>query len=325
MGNLRAEHLQIRIETVARERVSLLERLGDALLTKLPETPPNPPAGTICSYQPFFGIIKNGPPLTDVTADFTKGLESLPDICLIWREKQETYLKELLCRAGCSEDLSLAINAFTCTDCSEKPRFGFNSRQDVVPVLHYPYFALHQCFYSHCKIGNASVTPWTNKRIKVAGKAHHAICKKIIEMCGLDAGTATVQDMDAADAFLTCEKCVQYTGGENRRKLHKVMRWRSAMNHGHNTAWARATDADLISSARAVEKSSLKSALAGPSSFVCVHCNVAQSSASARSEHLSSEHGITGDAVDHYRRSLKDRKLNSQVFLVAEAVVSGGS
>ncbi|KAF8904582.1 hypothetical protein CPB85DRAFT_966367 [Mucidula mucida] len=133
MEKLRAVRLQQKIRNLTSDRVKLLRQLGDDLIAKLPETPPNPSASTLCTTQPVLDIIKNTPVEQDVTEQFREELKNLPAICADWRDKQEVHLKRLLREADRSEDLSLAVNAFTCAQCSAESL----GRQII---LHYPYF-----------------------------------------------------------------------------------------------------------------------------------------------------------------------------------------
>ncbi|KAF8908714.1 hypothetical protein CPB85DRAFT_1456016 [Mucidula mucida] len=276
----------------------------------LPETPHHPPPSALCVHQPFFDIIKNTPPAEDATSKLKEAFDSATVIAIsaAWREQQEKHLIAMLRRKkGRKADLSLIVNAFTCVECSKyAPR-----------ILHYPHFASHSCFYSTEAVGDTKVALWTGKGIKTLEKAVYARCQEFVRRCGLDPDTATAADMDGADVFFHCEECDGRRTLVNGMKLFKLMRWRTAMNHHHIGKVSRVDDAELLVLGHAQERTDLEEGLAaeppeGSAHFVCVHCDVAETSKAARAEHLRSVHEIGGEpkAADHYRRTLKNTNTN---------------
>ncbi|KAF9014653.1 hypothetical protein BDZ89DRAFT_1076413 [Hymenopellis radicata] len=289
MSNLRADR---KIQGAISERTRILERLGNTFFAAWPETPHNPPASSLCLYRPFFDIIKNTPPDEDATSKLKEALDSetVSSICVDWREEQEQCLTAMLrSKKGRSADLSLVVNAFTCVKCC----------QTKGPILHYPHFSSHPCFYS------------TSPRINTLKRDVYSRCQSFVRMCGLDPDTATTEDMDAADVFFRCESCYARTWQPIAgMKPVRLMRWRTAMHHSEWHSIRKVTcvdDAELLALGRAEERAVLEDDLRRCEAFVCVHCDVAETSAAARADHLRSVHGIGGEpkAVDHYRRSLK--------------------
>ncbi|KAF9000520.1 hypothetical protein BDZ89DRAFT_999306 [Hymenopellis radicata] len=261
MSQRRAQVLEEKKKQVIRQRICLLEELADSRLSELPESPPNPPGSAVCLYQPFFDIINDTPIEEDVTAKLKKALKQcFPDICEDWRQDQEERLKKILRKQGRNDNVSLAVNAFTCAQCGYSP-----------PILHYPYFASHRCFYSTASFGlktEVSTEVWSAENVKVLDLVDYRECVKVIRMCGLDPDTATAEDMDAADVFFRCEKCDSSEapaqprqGCEPPKRLFNkflLMRWRTAMNHGFLEKVKRVKDAELIALGRAKEKSLLE-------------------------------------------------------------------
>ncbi len=233
MSQRRAEVLEEKKKLVIKGRISLLEELADSRLNELPEIPPNPPGSAVCLYQPFFDIINDTPVEKDVTAKLKKALKCLPDTCQDWRQEQEERLRKILRRQGRKDDLTLAVNAFTCAQCSY-----------LSPILQYPYFACHRCFDSTASFGlmtDVRTEIWSVENVRALDQADYRKCVKVIRMCGLDPDTATAEDMDAADVFLRCEKCDSSAQAiparcgqgceppKKRFKKFRLMRWRTAM------------------------------------------------------------------------------------------------
>ncbi|KAF9013022.1 hypothetical protein BDZ89DRAFT_1046801 [Hymenopellis radicata] len=314
MSNLRAAILEQKIQDAVAGRLRLLERLGDSLLSKLPETLPNPPASALGMYQPFLDIVQTTPHDKDVTTKLEEALETVPVICEEWRQEHETRLRAILRETGRRDDLSLVVNAFTCADCC---------RRSLSVVLHYPHFASHRCFYSTARVGGTNVWIWNGKGTTAVNLDVYARCKDFVRMCGLDPHTATAEDMDGVDMFFQCEECDSRRISPPGTRLFGLMRWRTAMNHQHLGMMSRVEDADLIASGRRQENRLLeKDLLSKPAghaefsqAFVCLHCDMPEASRTARARHLQDAHGIEGEVkiADHYRRSLKDKHVNKLV------------
>ncbi|KAF9019851.1 hypothetical protein BDZ89DRAFT_1072680 [Hymenopellis radicata] len=311
MTTLRAELLAEKIRTAIPRRTRLVTQLCGPILRKMPEVPACPEGSMLSQMEPFSGIINSTPLSEDVTADdFAEGLEMLPDLCASWRKELEDYLKEKLSEAGCSEDLSLVANAFACSKCH------------YAHAIHYPYFASHGCVYPRTwMLNNIEVTRCAYEKIKLADPNIRAQCEEIIKMCGLEPATATAEDMDSADAFFRCEECFQQQYQYAGYTVSNLMRWRVAMCHyeKHLPNIQRVTDAALISGAQTDEERTLRSEIKSTwssKSFVCMHCNVADSTEEARAEHLLIVHNLTGDSTHHYKRSLREGGIISQTCRV---------
>ncbi|KAF8908711.1 hypothetical protein CPB85DRAFT_1309215 [Mucidula mucida] len=323
MSNIRADLLEQKLQRAISERTRILAGLANDFFATLPETPHHPPPSALCVHQPFVDIIKNTPHAEDATSKLKEALDSetVLAISAAWREQQEKHLIAMLRRKkGRKADLSLIVNAFTCVECSKyAPR-----------ILHYPHFASHSCFYSTEAVGDTKVALWTGKGIKTLEKAVYARCQEFVRMCGLDPDTATAADMDGADVFFHCEECNGRRTSVNGMKLFELMRWRTAMNHHHIGKISRVDDAELIALGRARERILLENELATEPPqgsahrqvFVCVHCDMAETSKAARAEHLRSVHEIGGEpkAADHYRRTLKNTNTNTHSVIVQQAV-----
>ncbi|KAF9015806.1 hypothetical protein BDZ89DRAFT_994888 [Hymenopellis radicata] len=320
--DLRRRNMQVRIK----ERTRLVEDLGYAYFAKLPETPHNPPPSALSTYQPFRDIIMNTPHNEDATPKLKEAFESVPAICEKWRTKQEADLKAILRKTGRSDDLSLVVNAFTCSA-------GWRC-QYFPTVLHYPHFATHMCFITSAAVGDTDVAVWSGRGIETLSDGMYNVCVGIVRASGLDPATATAEDMDAADVFFRCEdaECSEHRPVPGFQTF-TLMRWRTAMNHPHLRRVIRVEDDELIALGRVQERLSLENDLAASCAprlryrltFVCIHCNMTETSRTARAQHLRSVHGIQGElkTSDHYRRSSQFQHTNEEWIVVKKATPAG--
>ncbi len=211
--------MQIKI----RERTRLVEDLARAYFATLPDTPHNPPPSALATYQPFLDIIKNTPHNEDATPQLNQAVEAVPALCENWRASQAEELKAMLRKEpGRSDDLSLVVNAFTCSarwHCQFYPT-----------VLHYPHFASHMCFITSASVGETVVAVWSRSGMQTLSDGMYKFCVEIVRACGLDPGTATAQDMDAADVFFRCQHA-ECEGDRDAAGVQTftLMRWRTAM------------------------------------------------------------------------------------------------
>lgn len=120
--------------------------------------------------------------------------------------------------------LALATSLFHCAICK-------NFRPQV---LHASNIFAHTCFWSsppanhpyraqHEVIGKG---PWSHGRV-VSHKDAVEITTRLIELCGLNPHTATVDDMDRCDARFACPGCVECPPTSGVRG----MTWRRALVH----------------------------------------------------------------------------------------------
>ncbi|KAF8907452.1 hypothetical protein CPB85DRAFT_1391918 [Mucidula mucida] len=304
MSGIRDELLAKKIRTAVPRRIRLVMDLCKSILSGMPEIPVIPDSSIIPSLQPFQDMIKNTPYDQDLLEDdFAEAVTTLPDICASWRQQQENELQSKLSALGRDADLSLAANAFTCAHCSSHP------------VLHYPYFASHGCFIVRSNIDGILTTSWDYTRIKAVDEDIRTKCEDIIRLCGLDPASATIQDLDATDAFFRCDYCQTRLWQPLGSKVSYLMRWRAAMNHEHFGRLERVTDPEFLTRAKAEMLSSLKlevtSQWFSAYAFVCNHCGVVPVGPENRVEHLRTVHGIADGLENHYARSVKNVSISS--------------
>ncbi len=234
MSGIRDELLAKKIRSAVPRRIRLVMDLCKSILSGMPEIPVIPDSSIIPSLQPFQDMIKNTPYDQDLLEDdFAEAVTTLPDICASWRQQQENELQSKLSALGRDADLSLAANAFTCAHCSSHP------------VLHYPYFASHGCFIVRSNIDGILTTSWDYTRIKAVDEDIRTKCEDIIRLCGLDPASATIQDLDATDAFFRCDYCQTRLWQPLGSKVSYLMRWRAAMVSISKFAPAYCTDAHI--------------------------------------------------------------------------------
>ncbi|EIN14282.1 hypothetical protein PUNSTDRAFT_140607 [Punctularia strigosozonata HHB-11173 SS5] len=177
--------------------------------------------------------------------------------------------------------LSLATTVFTC----ERPagwkvhagpvrnidfRIALLYMDNTYQGMFYPEFLHHECNlvrHATWREGCSRVTddrslklgsdfgsdllrrPWSCDHLHFDVKASE-VAATVVEACGLDASTASAQDMDKLDARLVCLKCTRGERCDGERTVD-VRSWRNAIHHclkvhwGDRTvSWQRLSDAD---------------------------------------------------------------------------------
>ncbi len=182
MSQLRIDLCRRKMQIKIKERTRLLEDLARAYFATLPEIPHNPPPSALATFQPFLDIIRNTPHNKNTMPQLTQAFKAVPALCKNWRASQAGELKAMLGKEpGRSDNLALAVNAFTCS--------GQWHCQFYPTVLHYPHFASHMCFITNQSVGETEVAVWTGRGIETLSNGMYKVCVEIVRASGLDPAT----------------------------------------------------------------------------------------------------------------------------------------
>lgn len=137
------------------------------------------------------------------------------------------------------DPLSLASVVFTCAECEK----DINSFSKITPL--YPSLLSHDClwprvtYYTYTDPVERAIVAmsgyymrhdfreaWDCKSLSI-GRWHER-GKDVVELCGKDPYTATMEEMDALDVRLWCSSC-----SERGEKRVQVCRWREAVSTIH--------------------------------------------------------------------------------------------
>ncbi|KAJ7459070.1 hypothetical protein B0H11DRAFT_178141 [Mycena galericulata] len=303
---------QMKAKRLLREHAALVVK-RKAIATKvfrtfkrsqLPWTDVMPGGPDFCEFPEISAIIKAA---VDVDVDehtFEAMLPDFPVMIATWREKivgQVVKVHKRSGQSGVDDDsikarLPLATSVYKCSTCISDYEDGFYHQigsgiECPCRPLFWPRVLAHRCltrtdFSSMLMFMDASQdVMWRTGPLEVDSSTVE-IVEKIVTACGLDPATATVEEMDAADARLACHACAKRAGsaagpstsalpgdagvvnasGGGKATVHGFS-WRNAVRHEGEkhfrvpTAWHMldATDATAV---RALERAAIAKARA---------------------------------------------------------------
>ncbi|KII94306.1 hypothetical protein PLICRDRAFT_50285 [Plicaturopsis crispa FD-325 SS-3] len=248
--------------------------------------------------------------------------------------------------------LNLATTIFKCSRCASSQGYNFfgvdsdddddedddpylsmfmmthdHHPRDTSKPLFYPRALAHQCltratdwlglssadYTMRLSNGTDSRKAWSANVLKINVRAGKNAAT-VVQACGLDPESATVDEMDQLDARLACVACTRQ-GPADGSTLTQVFGWRSAIQHqgaAHNTRndprWMRISGDDLARALDAEEEiredysklGSVHSKSNTPSDLVvwcCTHCQDLPSEVDLMTlndvkDHLLSEHDV---------------------------------
>ncbi|KAJ7657980.1 hypothetical protein B0H17DRAFT_1097534 [Mycena rosella] len=234
---------QMKAKRLAREHAALVvERRAIATKvlrtfkrSQLPWTDIMPGAADFCDFPEIKTVLKQPAEVEVDEHSFESMLPAFPGMIATWREEAVKQLV-LTRKRGCKEDaqedddeiktrLKLATSVFKCNSCGDDDGdsyFGdIQSFDDGFGLgvrcrpLYWPRVLAHRCLtrapdYAMLLMfmDGARDVPWRASILSVDTRVA-GIVKKIVEACGMDAATTTVDDLDAADPRLACHVCAQ--------------------------------------------------------------------------------------------------------------------
>ncbi|KIY67647.1 hypothetical protein CYLTODRAFT_490478 [Cylindrobasidium torrendii FP15055 ss-10] len=312
-----AKSKRLRPPSLTHPRVKVLDRFYNTMLDD--DGPcfraPYPPIGhVIANCSPIRELVKDKHLLEDMSdrAIYKVLRKNIYSIAVDWREDQARRLKRILIAGGLEPVLNSALSAFHCAE--ERCKHT---------TLFYPDVLRHPCCIQRMK-GTWGAKTYSTEKLSAAPASHVNKIRTIIEKCGMDPETATVDEMNRLDVFLACKICKKRGWNDcpfwdrDFSPRTWAMRWRTAVAHCHLNE--DQPTFFLIKNAKHLEKAhEMEQRKSESCRVMCRHCDCdfvfGKDSAAKRIDHL--EDGV--HFFDHYRE--EDGWSNHWVSLPDDAAV----
>ncbi|KAJ7170227.1 hypothetical protein C8R46DRAFT_1091609 [Mycena filopes] len=287
---------QMKVKRLAREHVAIVlarkKIAGKVLRTfkrsQLPWTDVMPGPADFYEFPKIKDILTQPSEAVVEEQTFEVLLSEFPGMFATWREGlTDQVMKVYRVQRGLDIDdnesikteLTLAVSVFKCGHCSDSSGWTmFTEPQKQCYPLYWPKLLAHRCLTR--QQGMDLVLMYLTNGISNGIPNVSGTVEKIVEACGMDPETTTVEQMDAADVRLACHRCTQrdesaqetsvtMSKSEGKQKATednaeqaaattKAYTWRNAVRHdvithcNSPTAWHMLTEAEAAA-ARALE------------------------------------------------------------------------
>ncbi|KAF9062733.1 hypothetical protein BDP27DRAFT_1427637 [Rhodocollybia butyracea] len=197
-----------KIKRLAAERITILQsrysgfaRAYKSIANATDLREPFPALGDVLTYKPLENMIWDTPideTLDDEQLQSKLSDEFIPAIIAKWRPAKVREVLKIMQKSqpgASASDLKLATSSFRCAKCEDR--------------LFYSEVFYHTC----CQLSLLGRGCWEPKGISF-DTAWLDVTKTIIEACGLDPTTATVQDLYDANPLIECTTCAPLKGAQ---------------------------------------------------------------------------------------------------------------
>ncbi|PPR01424.1 hypothetical protein CVT24_001898 [Panaeolus cyanescens] len=233
MQSMKNERLAREQRSCWKTRMTKFSNIASPLIVGLSEREPRPGLRDVFECQRVKDLVfKTSPEVTLEDIDFGFVNELLPEIVQHWRESASAQLvAKIRSTMGVQHDidpstvLSLATSVFACDDrypCFKRSLWFSDalahpcctppSSQNDVGMENEPTY-LH-----------FARKPWSAKTLQFR-KFDYNVISQVVELCGLDPATATIEQMNALDHVFECTKCRKPSSGR------QVMNWQGVLQH----------------------------------------------------------------------------------------------
>ncbi|KIY67622.1 hypothetical protein CYLTODRAFT_490458 [Cylindrobasidium torrendii FP15055 ss-10] len=324
------ENVKISIPASVGARLTYLAEYYETFLRTQPLNPSFPPLVTVADSSPIRELIHDTPSFGGITKRAFLDIfhANILTIANDWRKLHDEQLKELLVCGGLKPILESPLSAFLCRTCgltrADRHRHNIVLYSDALrhlcctrrrpPGVYYSYEAL----------------TYSTAHLCPAPASHIDHIRFVIGTCGMDPETATVEEMDKLDVFLTCKLC-QTRGWDHFENCEAppspgtwAMRWRTAIAHSHvgsEPVFSLITNPRHHEKVRELEQKSHRSF-----PIMCKHCgrtcgeptdeNKAKHTAEC---HISSNGPGEGTDRDRWAPIIDDRIWFSLLFYFGDA------
>ncbi|KAJ7589026.1 hypothetical protein C8J56DRAFT_1163994 [Mycena floridula] len=238
----------------------------------------------------------------------------LPDIINKWREERLFKLRYMAMPEGIpwtntDDHLKLAVVVISCTGSSVIHESDEAYDENRYPAMWYPEFIHHSCnaICSEYDTKDDEVIPhlkprdcqtlhfdhgfsdsrpcrrklWSPELLTFDSKAS-VVVKNILDGCGLDYRTTTVEELDKLDPRLVCLKC-SFGAKIDGDRMHSVWTWRKAVQHcmkqhwgDRGVKWQRVSEEDNKAAKVLEANEPVKRGIPGPKFDVIWRCTRCQ-------------------------------------------------
>ncbi|KAF7302739.1 F-box domain-containing protein [Mycena chlorophos] len=183
---------------------------------QLPWTAVMPGLEDFYEFAPIVALLKKPADVDVLEADFEALLPEFPSLITTWRDSLPAKVLERHADLENEDKLKLAKCVFKCALCPGNNNFGAflglssGSRMSHFGPLLWPRVLSHHCL-SHLPglpwmLSTLKPIRWSAESLEFDKPASEVIVR-LVELCGLDPETATVEEMDALDARFACHRC----------------------------------------------------------------------------------------------------------------------
>ncbi|KAF7307224.1 F-box domain-containing protein [Mycena indigotica] len=259
MEQLKRQRLVREFKLLVQERKTIATKVIRAYKqSQLPWSDVMPSVTDFHEFEPIKTLL-NKP--VEVTVDETSFEALLPELPPQIQEWRQTLAHALVTRhkdlsVGQEDQLKLAKCVFKCTQCKDggiSVFFGLTGSMGASGPLLWPKVLSHHCL-THLPdllpwmLGTSRMIEWSASPLE-ADRASSEIVQQLVEACGLDADTTTVEEMDELDARFACHRCAKRVTPEDG----------SGPSIADEKSKASASDASTSTSAKGKASASVKS------------------------------------------------------------------
>lgn len=309
MGALKVARSREDRKAMLKKRQHLIKQVRSDYVATCAVNEVIPPASDFYLFPPLRHIVEDTPVEVEVTLEtFHEVMNLIPDFIAVWKVQTCEKLRGMIAEANKKDepqvdtpvtpqpDVNLATAVFRCS------KYECNLSRP----LFYPAVLMHACASEYTYIHaiedddedlvdfstNCRLRPWNGGKVISFFTAASQTAAELVELCGRDRKTTTIQEMDCANPIFECEHC------RSERQGRLMMTWRRGLTHTHfaGPAGLKLTLPDEETQAkvrlRMAEEVDRKRARSCDRSLCCVHCHLTGDSVSLK-KHMAETHQKT--------------------------------
>jgi len=234
MGTLKVARLREDRKAMLKKRQHLIKQVRSDYVATCAVNEIIPPASDFYLFPPFRHIVEDTPVEDEVTLEtFHEVMNLIPEFIAVWKVQTCEKLMGMIAETTKKDepqvdmsqpDLNLATTVFKCN------KYECNQTRP----LFYPAVLMHACaseyIYMHAIEDddedlvdfstNCRLRPWNAGKVISFWTGASQTAAELVELCGRDPKTTTIQEMDCANPIFECEYC----GSDRQGRL--MMTWR---------------------------------------------------------------------------------------------------
>ena len=234
MGALKVARLREDRKALLKKRQHLIKQVRSDYVATCAVNEVIPPASDLYLFPPLRHIVEDTPVENEVTLEtFHEVQDLIPKFIAVWKVQTCEKLMGMIAEATKKDepqvyvpqpDVNLATSVFRCN------KYECNQSRP----LFYPAVLMHACASEYTYFNaiedddedlvdfctNCRLHPWNAGNVISFWTAASQTAAELVELCGRDPKTTTIQEMDCADPIFECVYC----GSDRQGRL--MMTWR---------------------------------------------------------------------------------------------------